>query len=248
MMNRKYSIKDWALGFLGLLGLALATPSAVAQNAAEGEDDAVTLEEFDPGTLVQQGVAMLEAQMGSSPDKRVPQKLLQTAKCVAIFPEITQVGLGVGGKYGRGMVSCRRQDGSYGVPLFARLTSLTIGLQAGVQQVSLLMLIMSDKGLETLLTGKPMVGAQAGVAAGPVGREAGVDLDIFLQSPIVTYSRSKGLFAGAVLEGAAITRARRVNKELYGDFETTGELLFNRKEAPEGVRAIQQALDKYAAS
>lgn len=110
------------------------------------------------------------------------------------------------------------------------------------------MLVMSDKGLNTLLSGKPIIGAEAGIAVGPVGREAGIDLDVYLQSPIVSYSRSKGLFAGAVLEGAAITRAKRVNKELYGDFETTEQLLFQRKEAPEKVRPIRDVLDKYVAS
>lgn len=242
------SVKDRTVGLLAMLGVALVMPPVHAQSTTEDEEEPVTMEQFEPGKHIDKAVAMLDTQMGESPDKRIPKKLLEAAKCVAIFPEISQVGLGVGGKYGRGMVSCRHVDGSFGVPLFTRLTSLTFGVQAGAQQVSLLMLIMSDKGLETLLSGKPIVSAEAGVAAGPVGREAGIDVDVFLQSPIVTYSRSKGLFAGAVLEGAAITRVKGVNKELYGDFETTGQLLLERKEAPESVRPIQQALDKYAAS
>ncbi len=245
-MKMRYSIEKSTLGLAVLLSLALSAPTVWGQD--DEHDDAVTAEEFQAEDYVEKAVTMLEEQMGASPDKRAPKALLKAAKCVALFPQINQAGLGIGGKYGRGLVSCRHEDGSFGVPLFTRLTSLTFGVQAGVQQVSLLMLIMSDNGLKTLLSGKPIVGAEAGVAAGPVGREAGVDLDVFLQSPIVSYSRSKGLFAGAVLEGAAITRVKRVNKELYGDFETTDELLLKRKDAPESVRAIQEALDKYAAS
>ena len=247
-MKTMYLMKEWAVGVAALLGVVMSVSTTLAQDATEGDDDAITIEVFEPGNYVQKAVTMLEEQMGTSPDKRVPKKLLKAAKCVAIFPEINQVGLGIGGKFGRGMVCCRHEDGSFGVPLFTRLTSLTVGVQAGVQQVSLLMLIMSDNGLKTLLSGKPIVGAEAGIAAGPVGREAGIDLDVFLQSPIVTYSRSKGLFAGAVLEGAAITRVKQVNKELYGEFETTEALLFQRKEAPENVRAIRETLDKYAGS
>ncbi len=230
------------------LGLLLYVPVALGQSGEDDEGAPVSMEDFEPGSYVQKAAAMLEQQMSESPDKRVPQKLLRAAKCVAVFPQVGQAGLVIGGKYGRGMVSCRQQDGSFGPPLFTRMTSLTIGAQVGIQQVSLLMLVMSDKGLNTLLSGKPIIGAEAGIAVGPVGREAGIDLDVFLQSPIVSYSRSKGLFAGAVLEGAAITRAKRVNKELYGDFETTEQLLFQRKEAPEKVRPIRDVLDKYVAS
>ncbi len=228
--------------------LIVSAPVTRADSHGEGEPAPVTAAEFEPGTYVQKAVTMLEGQMGEAADKRVPKKLLKAAKCVAIFPQIGQVGLGIGGKFGRGMVSCRGEDGSFGAPLFTRLSSLTFGAQIGAQQVSLLMLIMSDKGLDTLLNGKPIVGAEAGISAGPVGREAGVDLDVFLQSPIVSYSRSQGLFAGAVLEGAVIFRAKQVNKELYGDFETTDELLFKRQEVPERVRALGEALDKYTES
>jgi lipid-binding SYLF domain-containing protein len=230
-----------------LAGLCTA-PAASADSHGEGERAPVTAAEFEPETYVQKAVTMLKEQMDESPDKRVPKRLLEAARCVAIFPQVGQAGLGIGGKFGRGMVSCRHEDGSFGAPLFARLASLTFGAQVGVQQVSLLMLIMSDEGLDTLLNGKPIVGAEAGIAAGPVGREAGADLDIFLQSPIVTYSRSQGLFAGALLEGASINRAKQVNKELYGDFETTEQLLFQRKEVPDGVSTLGQTLDKYASS
>ncbi len=242
------SLTHAKIKLLLLLSLAIFAPAIWADSHDEVEREPVTAAEFEPGTYVQKAVAMLEEQMGGSPDKRVPKKLLEAAKCVAIFPQVAQAGLAIGGKFGRGMVSCRHEDGSFGVPLFTRLSSITFGLQAGVQQVSLLMLIMSDEGLGTLLSGKPIVGAEAGIAAGPVGREAGVDLDVFLQSPIVTYSRSQGLFAGALLQGAAITRAKKVNQELYGDFETTEELLFQRKEGPQNVSPLRVTLDKYTKS
>ncbi len=241
------SITQWTLSLVACFSFGLPL-LAWADNHEEGTGQPVSAEEFEPGNYVEKAITMLDEQMGSSADKRIPKKLIESAKCVAVFPQIGQADLGIGGKFGRGMVSCRHEDGSFGVPLFTRLTSLTFGAQIGAQKVSLLMLIMSDKGLNTLLSGKPIVGAEAGIAAGPVGREASANLDVFLQSPMVSYSRSEGLFAGAILEGAAITRAKRVNKELYGDFETTEELLFQRKEGPESIRAIRETLDKYAAS
>ncbi|MDH3692007.1 MAG: lipid-binding SYLF domain-containing protein [Gammaproteobacteria bacterium] len=231
---------------LALILSLFLTPFASA-DTAEGEES-VGADVFEPGKWTEKAVTMLDEQMNQSPDKRIPKGLLQKAKCVALFPEVLQGGLGIGGKFGRGLVSCRHENGDWGVPVFTRLTSLTFGAQIGAQSVDVLMLIMNDKGLTTLLGGKPIVGAEAGIAAGPVGREGSANLDVFLQTPIVSYSRSKGLFAGAILEGAAITRAKKTNHDLYGDYENTEELLFKRTEAPESVQMIRDALAKYSQS
>ena len=164
-------------------------------------------------------------------------------------PEVGQVGVVVGGKFGRGIVSCRQESGKWGVPVFLRLTSLSFGAQAGMQAADIMMLVMQDDGLDTLFAGKPILGGEAGVAAGPVGRSASANIDLALQTPIVTYTRAKGLFAGAVWDGAVITSAKKVNRGLYGDdYQTAKELLFSDVEVPEQVRGLRDALDKYAPS
>ena len=138
----------------------------------DDEDEPVSADAFEPGLWVDKAVVMLEEQMTKSPDKRIPQALLGNAKCVVLFPEVVQAGFVVGGKYGRGMVSCRDAvTGDWGTPVFLRLTSLNWGIQIGAQSADVIMLIMNDKGLDRLFGGKPLVGAGAGVAAGPVGRD-----------------------------------------------------------------------------
>lgn len=211
------------------------------------DDREKAINEFEPGLHVQKAVAMLETQLEKSADSRIPDSLLNAAKCVAVFPEVLQAGLGVGGKFGRGIVSCRQEEGNWGVPVFLRLTSLTVGAQVGAQTSDILLLVMQDDGLESLFSGKPIIGGEAGAAAGPLGRSASANIDIALQAPMVTYSRTQGLFAGAVFEGATITPAKKVNRGLYGDdYETARELLFSDVEVPERIQGLRDALEKYA--
>ncbi|NND00461.1 MAG: lipid-binding SYLF domain-containing protein, partial [Gammaproteobacteria bacterium] len=154
-------------------GLSVLSILALAPVFAETNDEREkAIEVFDPAAHVAKAVQMLQDRVEKDADKRIPEKLLQSASCVVIFPEVVQAGLGIGGKFGRGIASCRQDDNSWGVPVFLRLTSLTFGLQTGAQSVDLMMLVMQEDGLNTLFAGKPIVGGEAGVAAGPVGRSA----------------------------------------------------------------------------
>jgi len=213
------------------------------------DEELVSADAFEPGLWVDKAVAMLEEQMTKSPDKRIPQALVDNAKCVVLFPEVVQAGFGVGGKYGRGMVSCRNAEtGDWGTPVFLRLTSLNWGIQIGAQSADVIMLIMNDKGLDKLFGGKPLVGAGAGVAAGPVGRDTTANIDVLLQTPIVTYTRSKGLYIGAILEGAAITPAKTANRDIYGpDYPDARSLLNMKVEVPDNIAKLQRALAEAAA-
>jgi len=240
-MSFKRSISAICMSFFGT-AIFLTAPVF-----AEYEDRQQAIKQFEPGEHVNKAVAMLEAQLEKSLDSRIPEVLLQRAKCAALFPEVAQAGIGIGGKFGRGIVSCRQPDGSWGVPVFLRLNSLSIGLQVGAQSADILMLIMQDDGLNTLFSGKPILGAEAGIAVGPVGRAASANIDIALQAPIVTYVRTQGVFAGAVWEGATITPAKKVNRGLYGDgYENAKSLLFSTMPVPENVQGLRSALDKYA--
>lgn len=213
------------------------------------EEETASADVFEPGKWVDKAVVMLEEQMTNSPDKRIPQALLNNARCVVLFPEVVQAGLVVGGKFGRGMVSCRDPEtGDWGTPVFLRLTSINWGIQMGVQSADVIMLVMNDKGLNTLFGGKPLVGAGAGIAAGPVGRDTTANIDVLLQTPIVTYTRSKGLYIGAILEGAAITPAKAVNRDIYGqDYPDARSLLFMKVEVPDNIAELSETLAAYAA-
>ena len=236
------------LPVFGLTGVLLLGAPLVSVAQTDDEEAPPTVEEYDPVESINKASAMLDEQMGKSPDKRVPKALLDNARCVVLFPGVAHGGLGIGGKLGRGMVSCRNlQTGNWGPPVFLRLTGLNYGLQVGFQSADVMMLIMSDKGLETLFSGKPLVGAGAGIAAGPVGRDATANIDVLLQTPVVTYTRSKGLYVGAVIEGAAITTAKTVNRELYGsDYPDARSLLYMDVAVPDSIQGLQASLEKYA--
>lgn len=224
---------------------------APVENVSVDEDETAiaTSDAFEPGKWVDKAVVMLDEQMAKSPDKRIPQALLNNAKCVVLFPEVVQAGFVVGGKYGRGMVSCRDADsGDWGVPVFLRLTSINWGIQMGAQSADVIMLVMSDKGLDSLFSGKPLVGAGGGIAVGSVGRDTTANIDVLMQTPIVTYTRSKGVYVGAILEGVAITPAKAVNRSLYGEgYPDARSLLSMDFEVPENVAKLQSALAVYAA-
>lgn len=237
---------------LTVAGMILTTgPLAIADEPEQDEDEiGVQKTPFDPEKWTEKAITVLDEQIEKSPDKRIPKALLGKAKCVVLFPRVVQGGIGIGGKLGRGMVSCRNpEDGNWGTPVFLNLTALNWGLQLGAQSVDLIMLIMNDKGLETLFSGKPIVGVGAGIAAGPVGREVKADIDVLLQTPILTYARSKGLYAGAVIEGATILPAKDVNTSLYGEgYGDARSLLKAEVEVPEPIAKLQAALARFAPS
>jgi lipid-binding SYLF domain-containing protein len=151
----------------------------------------------------------------SAPDKGIPQEVMENAKCVLVVPHLVKGGFIVGAKHGRGVASCRTGSG-WSAPAFISVGGGSWGLQIGVEGVDLVMLVMNDKGLQHLLSSKFQISGEGSAAAGPVGRHASAGTDWKLDSELLTYSRSKGVFAGLTLEGAVIQQDEDSTKAIYG--------------------------------
>src|ERR1700741_2845304 len=164
----------------------------------------------------------------SAPDKGIPQEILGKAECVAVVPSMLKGGFIVGAKYGRGLASCRTPKG-WSAPALFMVTGGSVGFQIGGQAVDLVMLIMNDDGMQHLLSSKFALGADASVAAGPVGRHAEGNTDWKMRAQVLTYSRARGIFAGVSLNGAVVKQDKDATREFYGHMVTfkaalTGEV------------------------
>jgi lipid-binding SYLF domain-containing protein len=183
----------------------------------------------------------------SAADQGIPQQLLDRAYCVAVFPSVKKGGFVVGGQYGKGLISCRRQSGSWGSPAFFTIGGGSFGLQIGGQAVDLVLLVMNKTGVDGLLQDKFEIGAGAAVSAGPVGRNTSISTDALLKSQIVSYSRSRGLFAGLELKGAVITQDNTANKDVYRQEISAREIIVDGKvRTPDTIKAFPQVLRKYS--
>ena len=181
-----------------------------------------------------------------TPDKGIPQDLLEKAECVAVFPSVLKAGFVVGGQGGRGVASCRTVNG-WSAPAYFTLGGASVGFQIGAESTDLVMLFMNKDGLNSLLSDEFTLGGDASVAAGPVGRQAGAETDLKLNAQILSYSRSKGLFAGLELKGLVIKADKDDMRDVYGAGITAREVLKDNKvTAPIGVRAFPLALGRYS--
>ncbi len=183
----------------------------------------------------------------SAPDSAIPDSVLSKAAGIAIFPGTLRAGFVVGGHRGRGILSARdSESGTWSAPAFLTLTGGSFGLQIGGEAIDLLLIIMNERGLRNLVSNQWKVGANASVAAGPVGRSAEASTDIQLRAEILSYSRSRGLFAGISLEGTTIRQDRDGNEDFYGERYETGDIVFERLGgAPEPVAQWRDTLTKY---
>jgi len=175
-----------------------------------------------------QAAATVLNEIQGAPDKGIPQEVLGSAECVAVVPTMLKGGFIVGGKYGRGLASCRTAKG-WSAPAFFVVTGGSVGFQIGGQAVDLVMLIMNKDGMKHLLSSQFALGADASVAAGPVGRHAEGNTDWKMRAEVLTYSRARGLFAGVSLNGAVVKQDKDSTREFYGrmvPFRTslTGEI------------------------
>jgi lipid-binding SYLF domain-containing protein len=181
-----------------------------------------------------------------APDKGIPQAILDDAKCVAVFPSTIKGGFIIGGQKGDGVVSCRTAQG-WSAPAYLDMAGGTVGAQIGAQATDYVLMFMTDNGINSLLSGKFSLGGEVSAAAGPVGRTAGAGTDWKLNSQILTYSRSKGLFAGATLSGVVISTDNSDMEKVYGSGVTTkGVLQENKFTAPAGVRDLPNTLASYS--
>ncbi len=179
----------------------------------------------------------------------IPTDLLQGAECVAVLPSVKKAALGIGARFGKGAVSCRaeRGRGAWGPPLMIAIRGGSFGLQIGGQAVDLVLLIMNPRGIDGLLKSKLTLGADASIAAGPVGRNAEAATDLRLRAEILSYSRSRGVFAGLSLEGAVIKPDKDANWAVYGEpVEPKRLLLTPGQQVPAAALPLVEALRELA--
>lgn len=176
----------------------------------------------------------------AQPDKGIPEDVLKSAKCVAIVPNMVKAGLGIGGQHGKGVATCRTTQG-WSAPAFFTISGGSFGLQIGAEGVDVIMLMMNEKGMQALLEDKFSVGGAASAAAGPVGRDAAAGAD-WKATPILTYSRSKGVFGGLTLNGTVMNRDKDSTKAFYGEDQTSQQLLAGQVPPPPDAKTFLDAV------
>jgi lipid-binding SYLF domain-containing protein len=192
-----------------------------------------------------QAAADVLSEIQAAPDKGIPQEVLGSAECVAVVPSMLKGGFMVGAKYGRGLASCRTPTG-WSTPAFFVVTGGSFGFQIGGQAVDLVMLIMNKDGMKHLLSSEFALGADASVAAGPVGRHAEGNTDWKLRAEVLTYSRARGLFAGVSLNGAVIKQDKDSTREFYGRMVPFRTSLIGEIPPPAGASPFLTTLAKWA--
>ena len=180
----------------------------------------------------------------ATPDKGIPRDLLEKARCVAIIPGEEKLAFIFGGNYGRGLATCRTGDG-WSAPMFVAVGGGSVGFQIGGSFTDVVMLFMNDHALQSLMGDKFKIGADATVAAGPVGRQAAAGTDVKLNAEILSYSRSKGVFAGASVDGAVVQADHSGDKAMYGSDVSHQEILSGKVEVPEPARRLLEELARY---
>lgn len=180
------------------------------------------------------------------PEQAIPAALLRDAQAVAVIPNLVKAGLIVGGRRGRGLISVRQPDGTWSAPSFVTVTGGSVGFQAGVQSQDLILVFRSQKGVDNIVHGKFTLGADAAVAAGPVGRSAQASTDEQLRAEIYSYSRARGLFAGVALDGAVMSIDHRANQRVYGRNTTPRAVFEGRVPSPnQGIVDFRDRLEEY---
>ena len=181
------------------------------------------------------------SQMTSAPDKGIPEEVLDSAKCIAVVPHLVKGGFILGGKHGRGVATCRTANG-WSAPAFISVGGGSAGLQIGMEGVDLIMLIMNDQGMQQLLSSKFQISGEGSAAAGPVGRHASAGTDWKLDTEMLTYSRSKGVFAGLTLEGAVVQQDSDSTRSVYGKDVSFQSVLQGKVATPDIARAFMKAV------
>lgn len=183
-------------------------------------------------------------EMATTDDKGIPTNLLNKARCVVVIPSLTKVAFGVGGQFGKGYLSCRTGSG-WSAPGSIRVEGGSFGFQIGGSATDVILLIMNDRGMDKLLSNEFKVGADASVAAGPVGRQASAETDITMRAEMLAYSRSRGVFAGIAIQGSTLRQDSDENEELYGRKIPNREIVSGKVTIPDAAKPFIDALSKY---
>jgi len=222
------------------LFIATAVMTTMALTPLMAADD-------EPAKRLDEAAAVFSEVM-SAPDKGIPQDLLSSAHCVVIVPELKTAAFVVGGKYGKGYLSCRNKSGvGWSAPATVRIEGGSVGFQIGGSSTDLVMLIMSKRGADKLLESKFTLGAEGSVAAGPVGRTATAQTDAQMRADILSWSRSQGLFAGVAIEGATLRQDLDDNATLYGKRLETRAIVTSGRAVPAAAAKLIALLNRYSA-
>jgi lipid-binding SYLF domain-containing protein len=236
----KWKSKARQIAFM-VLGAAILLLVSSASWAADDNDK----DESDIVKRIHTSADVLDQIMGT-PDKAIPDKIMGDAKCLAVIPSMIKIAVGFGGNHGRGVATCRTEDG-WSAPAPLTITGGSWGLQLGGEATDLVLVIMNQKGMDHLLASKFKLGADASAAAGPVGRNAGADTDWKMSAEVLSYSRSRGIFAGIDLNGAAITQDKDATRLLYGGKMVPFAVILNGKvPPPDGSHEFLAAIRKYS--
>lgn len=179
------------------------------------------------------------------PDKAIPDKVMEHAKCISVIPSMVKIAVGFGGSHGKGVAVCRTENG-WSAPAPITITGGSWGLQLGGQAIDLVMIVTNDEGMQHLLSSKFKLGADASAAAGPVGRDAGADTDVKMRAEVLTYSRARGLFAGIDLNGSAISQDKDETRLLYDKFVPFSEILSGKVQPPAAAEPLLSVVRKYS--
>jgi len=192
--------------------------------------------------------AAVFSEVMSAPDKGIPQEMLEHAHCIVIVPDEKTAAFIVGGKYGKGVLSCRNKVGpGWSAPGTVRIEGGSFGFQIGGSSTDLIMLVMNERGADKLLASKFTLGAEGSVAAGPVGRTATAQTDAQLHAEVLSWSRSQGLFAGLALEGATLRQDLDDNATIYGKKLENRAIVTQKRQVPESAAKLINLLNKYSA-
>jgi lipid-binding SYLF domain-containing protein len=215
-----------------ILGLTLGVSGVVlAVNAVERIGEAKTVFE----------------EIMSTPEKGIPQDLLAKAHCIVIVPSVKKAGFIVGGQYGVGVALCRQPGGAgWTGPSTVKVEGGSFGLQIGGGETDIIMMVMNENGANKLMKSQFTLGGEGAVMAGPVGRAATAETDALLRAEILSYSRSRGLFAGVALKGSTLRAEESSNKEIYGKEVKHEDILHGRVPAPAAAKPLIDALNKYS--
>ena len=221
-----------------MMGALLAAPCAFARGGDENaKDETKRLE--NAGTVMEEILNV--------PDD-IPQDLLDKARCVVVLPSVLKAAFIVGGSYGRGTMVCRTGEhfrGPWGAPAMYALEGGSVGLQLGGEATDFVILVMNDRGMESLLHSKVKLGADATVAAGPKGRTASADTDAYMRAEMLSYSRARGVFAGISLEGSTLRPDNDANRRLYGKDATAAKVVLEPKsDTPAAGQKLVHRLQK----
>jgi len=198
----------------------------------------------DQAERAKEAAEVLTSIMGI-PEGGIPEELMSRATGIAVIPHVVKGAFGIGGRYGKGLMSQRLDSGKWSTPTFVEIGGGSFGLQLGVEATDLVLVFTNREGVDSLMKGKVKLGADAAVAAGPVGRKAEIGTDVRLNSAIYSYSRSKGLFAGVSLDGAAVTVDDSANAKVYGK-DAKAEQLLKGTQSNTVVAPFMAALEKHA--